>query len=524
MLKAILGRYERDDVSHTSRYIADVVIHQWIARHHWSEYPVGQRPVELPAASYQTGIPDMSIDALSMTAPPATYRDRRRRLAKKLQRPILLCAGRPLPRHYPTNTYPLRAGSSYLYFGGPAVAGAAILIEPGSDGVEGCTLVRDPLGFDDIVWIGATPSDAQLAEASGIDKNALIAPDQLAPRLAGRTPAFTAPPCAKTLEWLASLSATPAGPDELLAIIELRLVQDEHELVAMRRASKVCVDAHLAAMKMTRSGRRESDVAAALHSVYTAEQCRPSFTPIVSVHGEVLHSETYPNALTAGRLLLVDSGAEEPGGYASDLTRTYPVSGKFSAIQRQLYDTVLRAERGAMAECVPGRRFRDIHDLAGRIICEGLVEAELLRGDSAELAARGAQTLFFPHGLGHLLGLDVHDMEDFGDLAGFAKGRDRRTEFGHKFLRLDRDLVPGMTVTIEPGLYIVPAIWDNAELTAPFEEAINRPAVEALINEEFGGIRIEDNVHICAGDEGPEILSADLPSDADAVAEIVGSG
>lgn len=472
----------------------------------------------------QTGEPDMENDALTMTAPSATYRDRRRRLAENLQRPILLCAGRPLPRHYATNLYPLRAGSSYLYFGGPPVAGAAILVEPGSDGVDGCALVRDPVDFDDIVWIGATPSDIQLAEASGIDKGSLMAPDQLPTHLAGRETAFTAPPCAKTLEWLASLGATLAGPEECLAIIDLRLVQDDYELVAMRRAAKVGVAAHLAAMRMTRPGCRESDAAAALHSVYTAEQCRPSFTPIVSVHGEVLHSDSYPNPLTAGRLLLVDSGAEEPGGYASDLTRTYPVSGEFSAIQRQLYDTVLRAERESMAACVPGRRFRDIHDLAARILCEGLVEADLLRGDPAELVARAAHTLFFPHGLGHLLGLDVHDMEDFGDLAGYAKGRDRRSEFGNKFLRLDRDLAPGMTVTIEPGLYIVPAIWGNAELTASFEDSVNRSAIEALIKDQFGGIRIEDDVHVRAGDAAPEILSAELPSDADAVTAIVGSG
>lgn len=465
----------------------------------------------------------MTPNALKMTAPPATYRQRRRRLAEKLQRPCLLCAGLPSPRHYATNTYAFRAGSSYLYFGGPPLPGAAILIEPGSDGENGCALVRDVLGFDDIVWIGATPSDMQLAEAVGLSERDLLTPDQLPDRLHGRSVGFTAPPCPKTREWVASLGATAAEPDELLAIIDLRLYQDEHELAAMRHAAKVGVDAHLAAMRVTRPGRRESDVAATLLSHYTAEQCGASFTPIVSVHGEVLHSESYPNALAAGRLLLVDSGAEEPGGYACDITRTYPVSGEFSTVQRGLYDTVLRAECEAIAACVPGRRFRDIHDLAARIICEGLVEADLLRGDAAELSARGAHTLFFPHGLGHLLGLDVHDMEDFGDLSGYAKGRDRRPEFGNKFLRLDRDLAPGMTVTIEPGIYIVPAIWENEELTAPFTGAVNRPAIESLIQDSFGGIRIEDDVHVRAGERGPEVLTADLPKDADAVAAIVGS-
>ena len=465
----------------------------------------------------------MTTNTLNPTAPPAAYRDRRRRLAEKLQRPLLICAGLPGARHYATNTHAFRAGSSYLYFGGPPVSGAALLIEPGSNGEDGCLLVREVLGFDDIVWIGATPSDTQLAEASGLLESALITPDQLSDRLNKRIAGFIAPPCPKTREWTSTLGATKAEPDELLAVIDLRLYQDEHELAAMRRAAKIGVDAHVAAMNATRSGRRESDVAAALLSVFTAAQGGPSFTPIVSIHGEVLHSETYPNQLVAGRLLLVDSGAEEPGGYASDITRTYPVSGEFSPIQRKLYDTVLRAECEAIAACVPGKRFRDIHDLAGRIICEGLVEADLLRGDAAELSARGAHTLFFPHGLGHLLGLDVHDMEDFGDLAGYANGRKRRTEFGHKFLRLDRDLAPGMTVTIEPGLYIVPAIWANEELIAPFADAVNRSAIETLIKDQFGGIRIEDDVHIRAGDAGPEVLTAALPKDADAVTAIVGS-
>ena len=459
-----------------------------------------------------------------MTAPPEAYRDRRRQLAATLRRPLLLCAGKARARQYRTNTHAFRAGSSYLYFGGPPVAGAALLIEPGSDGTEGCKLIRDAVGFDDLVWLGAASSDGQLAAAAGLNARDLITPDQFPELVSGCPVACIAPPCPSTQEWVDSHGLQPAEPDELLAIIDLRLVQDEHELTAMRRAAEVGVRAHLAAMKATRPDRRESDVAAALMSVYVAEQCGPSFTPIVSIHGEILHSEVYPNRLEPGRLLLVDSGAEEPGGYASDMTRTYPVNGEFTAIQRQIYDTVLRAEREAIAACVPQARFRDIHDLAARVICEGLVEADLLRGDPAELAARRAHTLFFTHGLGHLIGLDVHDMEDFGDLTGYAPGRERRTGFGDKFLRLDRDLQPGMTVTIEPGVYIVPAIWDNTELTGPFADAINRRLIETLIKENFGGIRIEDAVHVRPSDVGPEILTADLPCDAEAVAAVVRSG
>ncbi len=306
----------------------------------------------------------------------------------------------------------------------------------------------------------------------------------------------------------------------------MRLTKDEHELAAMRRAAAVAVEGHLAAIAAAQPGRREADVAAALLAVLVANRCRESFSPIVTVHGEILHTDPGAGVLEAGQLLLLDAGTEEPSGYASDMTRTVPVGGRFTPIQRQLYDTVLRAQREAIAACVPGRRFRDIHDLAARVLAAGLVEAELLRGDPADLVSRRAHTLFFTHGLGHLIGLDVHDMEDFGeDLVGYAPGRTRRPEFGNKFLRLDRDLAPGMTVTIEPGLYLVPAIWENDELTAPFSDVVNRRSVETLLKERFGGIRIEDTV--CVRDvtaRGPEVLTGQLPTEGDAVAAAAAAG
>ncbi len=461
----------------------------------------------------------MSSSSLPTTAPPTVFRRRRADLASSLSRPLVILAGQPRARKYATNTHPFRAASSYLYFGGPRIEGGAIVIEPGSDGNNGCALVRSVMGFDDIVWIGCAPSDEQLSSASGLDQ--LISPDEVDVRLRGREAAYVGPPCPPTLSWAHGLGLQPANQDEILAIINLRLIQDEHEMVAMRRAAKIGMDAQLSAVASIRAGRTEADVAGAYLSVLTAHQCDVSFNPIITVHGEVLHCDGYPGTLGADNLVVFDAGVEEPGGYASDMTRTYPVAGSFTTIQRQLYDTVLRSQCAAVDACVPGKRFRDIHDLSARVICEGLVEAELLRGDPAELAGRGAHTLFYPHGLGHLIGLDVHDMEDFGDLAGYAPGRTRRTEFGSKFLRLDRDLEPGMTVTIEPGVYIAPAIWRNEDLLAPFADSINRGAIDALVRGEFGGIRIEDSVHIRAGDAGPENLTAELPKEADAVADLI---
>lgn len=461
--------------------------------------------------------------AIKMTAPAEVYRQRRARLAARIKRPLVLFAGHAPGRNYATNPHQFRAGSSYLYFGGPPVENAAWLIEPGSDGETGCTLLRPPPGPDDALWFGVIPGDEHLAAAAGLPVERLVDPHQLEALLAGRAAAAVCPPHAETLAWVVRLGLASANEDELRAIVALRLIKDEYELAAMRQAAEATMRAHRAALAVAAPGRFEADVAAAYGAEVVASRCTYAFNPIITVRGEVLHTQGYPNKLNDGDLLLVDAGAEEAGGYASDVTRTCPVNGQWTAMQRHLYETAERALRTATAACVPGKRYRDIHDLSARIICEGLVAAELLRGDPAELTARVAHALFYPHGVGHLIGLDAHDMEDFGDLAGYAPGRTRRPEFGNKYVRLDRDLEPGMTVTIEPGIYLVPAIWAADELVGRFADAVNRRMVEALLGDNFGGIRIEHT--ICVRDaDGPEVLSGALPTAADEVAALVGAG
>ncbi|MCP4248361.1 MAG: M24 family metallopeptidase, partial [bacterium] len=452
----------------------------------------------------------MSDPTYRPTCPAGVYRDRRRALAARLQRPLVVGAGFAPARNYATNPHPFRPGSTYLYYGGMPLEDAAWLIEPGSDGDAGCTMFRPAPGPDDAVWFGTLPSDDAIAAAAGVAVSRLADPAGLAAAVGTRKAGVIAPPGAIAQSPFADVGLEPATPDELRAVIDERLCKDQHELTAMRDAARVTVDAHRAAMGATTPGAGEADVAAAFTARLIANQCQPSFTPIATVRGEVLHGQGYPRRLQPGSLMLVDAGAEEPGGYACDVTRTYPVTGSWTAIQRQLYETVQRAQQATIAACVPGRRFREVHDLAGQVICEGLVEAELLRGDPAELAGRYAHTLFFCHGLGHLIGLDVHDMEDFGDLAGYAPGRKRRPEFGNKFLRLDRDLAAGMCLTIEPGLYLVPAIWEHTGLVGPFADAVNRRSVEALLKDNFGGIRIEET--ICVRQSGgPEVLTEALP-------------
>jgi Xaa-Pro aminopeptidase len=460
--------------------------------------------------------------AIKMTAPGTVYRQRRARLASSITRPMVIFAGHAPARNYPTNPHFFRAGSSYLYFGGPALENAALLIEPGSDGDDGCTLLRPAAGPDDALWFGEVPADKDLASAAGLSLRNVADAGKLDSLLAGRQAASVAPPYPDTLALVARLGLSAASDQELSAIINMRLIKDKHELAAMRRAAEICMEAQRAAMAATQPGRREADVAAAFMTVLHEHECQVSFNPIITTRGEVLHGHGHPNVMAAGALLLCDAGAEEPGGYASDITRTFPVSGKWTPIQRHLYETTLRALNEAVAACVPGARYRDVHDLSARVICTGLVEAELLRGDPAELSSRTAHALFYPHGVGHLIGLDAHDMEDFGDLAGYAPGRTRRPEFGNKYLRLDRDLAPDMTVTVEPGIYLVPAIWARDDLVKPFADVVNRPKVNALLKDRFGGIRIEHTICVRADGE-PEVLSDALPTDAEEVAACVGA-
>lgn len=462
----------------------------------------------------------MGHSSFEMTCPASVYKQRRTRLASSLTRPAVFFAGVARPIHYPANTVPFRAGSHYLYFGGPPIEGAAIVIEPGSDGDAGCALVRSVPTIDDIVWIGSVADDAELSALSGISASRFVEPDHLPRFLAKRAAATFHPPCMTTRDWVASLQLPAPTPDEAFAVVNLRLVKDEHEQKALRRAAAITVEGHKALIAAARPGAAEFELEAALQSVFFRHRAQPSFTPIVTVRGEVLHTRAGATRVKSGDMILADAAAEEPSGYAGDVTRVYPIGGKFSATRRRFYDVVLRAQRSAVDASISGARFRDVHDLCAKAMCEGLVDAGLLRGRADDLAARRAHTLFFTHGLGHLIGLDVHDMEDLGDQAGYAPGRTRRPGFGDKFLRLDRDLASGFALTIEPGFYIVPAIWRHEAMVAPFKDVVNAEMVRELIDSRFGGIRIEDAI-IVRDRGGPEVLTAGLPKDASEIERLM---
>jgi Xaa-Pro aminopeptidase len=235
------------------------------------------------------------------------------------------------------------------------------------------------------------------------------------------------------------------------------------------------------------------------------------------VHGEVLHNNHYSHSLQSGDLLLADVGAETETGWASDITRTAPVSGKFSPTQRDLYEVVLTAHDACIEKIYPGVEYRDIHLLAATTIAAGLVDLGILHGQPEDLVAMDAHALFFPHGVGHLLGLDVHDMEDLGDLAGYELGRTRSDRFGLSYLRLDRPLQTGMLVTIEPGFYQVPAILQDPERRSKYRDVVNWDRLAQFAD--VRGIRIEDDVLVT--EAGAEVLTGALPADVGAIEAIL---
>jgi Xaa-Pro aminopeptidase len=461
----------------------------------------------------------------------SVFQRRRRALASALAgTPGLLFAGVSRARNYAANVFGFRPDSHFLYTTGAWLEGAALVIDRGED-----TLFLPPPDPSDVIWHGETPSWADVQAATGVDWVRSI--DELGTVLdeLGRAGVATLPAIDPVTRYtqgslLARPWALPGTPVELDpldarladAMIGLRLTHDEAALEWMREAAEGTVAAHRAGMAATRPGLRESDVRAAMEAELMGRDMGCSYGSIVTVHGEILHAHTYANSIHAGDLLLADVGAEHHG-WAGDVTRTWPVSGTFSATQKAMYELVLAMQLVAIDRVRAGVRYRDIHLAAARILAQGLVDEGILNGDIDGLVERGATGLFFTHGLGHLLGLDVHDMEDLGDRAGYASGRTRSKQFGLCYLRLDRDLVPGMAVTIEPGFYQVPAVLaPGSEHVAPFDEDGTLDRAKLRRFKDVRGIRIEDDVLVTGG--APEVLTGALGKTVSEVEAMVAAG
>lgn len=444
------------------------------------------------------------------------YLTRRSRLKTDVGSGLLLFLGNEeVGMNYAANTYAFRQDSTFLYFWAVDQPGLAAILDV-DEGTE--TLFGDDLTVADIVWSGPQPTVADLCRPAAIASSAPKA--ELATRLSaaiakGRRVHFLAPyrgeqtlTIAKLLGLRPSMVAAYRSETFHRAVVAQRNIKSAAEVAEMESAIDVSRDMYAAAMVAAKPGRYEREVVAEMARIGAGRGFAMSFPPICSVHGETLHNPFHNNQMQAGDVMILDSGVETPLHYASDITRTMPIGGKFTDRQREIYQIVLRAQVAAIAAIEPGVPYKNIHLLVARSFATDLKAIGLMKGDVESAVADGAHALFFPHGLGHMIGMDVHDQENLGEaLVGYEEGLTRSSQFGLGYLRLARALQPGFVLTVEPGIYFVPALIDQWKAARKFEAFINYDAVEAYRNAR--GIRIEDDVVVT--ESGGRVLGQPIP-------------
>ncbi|MDH4198045.1 MAG: aminopeptidase P family protein, partial [Candidatus Aminicenantes bacterium] len=396
-----------------------------------------------------------------------TYSERRRTLLRQIRSGLVVLFGNDeSPMNYIANTYPFRQDSTFLYFFGLATPGLAAVIDA-EEGTE--TLYGDDFGLEDIIWMGYLPTLQQRALAVGIKATAPLAKFEETVRKAvkaGRKlhvlPAYRAD-AARAVERLLGLAPgeakAKASLELIKAVVEQRIIKSPAEIDEIEAALGVTSEMYQFAMKTAKPGRYERDVAGGMEGIALVRGFRPAFPLIVTVNGQILHNHDHGNLMKKGQLLVVDAGAESPRGYAADITRTIPVGGRFNARQKDVYEIVLAGQETAIKMMKPGLKYRDVHLKVASVMASGLKELGLMKGDLKDAVAKGAHAMFFPHGLGHHLGLDVHDMENLGENhVGYSDTVKRSDQFGLAYLRMGKELKPGHVLTVEPGLYFIPAL------------------------------------------------------------------
>jgi len=446
----------------------------------------------------------------------ATYIERRRLLRKSVGSGLMIfLANEEAPMNYPANTYHYRQDSSFLYFFGLASAGLAAIVDA-DEGTD--TLYGTDIGIEDIIWEGQLPKIKDRALEAGVRRTkprAAFDEDVRRALAAGRTVHYLPPYRADNMIVLSNLLGIPvpelqaqASPSFIKASVDQRIVKSAEEIREIESAVAVSREMDLAAMKLAKPGRYEYQISGAMEGIALAYGMHLAFPPIVTVNGQIFHMHAHDNVLARGRILVCDCGAEAPSGYASDLTRSIPVGGRFNARQKSVYEIVLAGQESAIKSMKPGVNFKDIHLQTARVMADGLKSLGLMKGDVAEAVAAGAHALFFPHGLGHNLGLDVHDMEDYGENhVGYGEKVERSPQFGLAYLRMARELKPGHVMTVEPGLYFIPALFAEWRKEKKHGNFIVYDAVAKFLD--FGGIRIEDNVLVTA--KGRRVLGPAIP-------------
>ncbi len=429
------------------------------------------------------------------------YVRRRATLLQKMQEAgakglILLVGNAEAPAQYKDNCYKWRQDSSWLYFMGldePLMA-ALLDIDAGTE-----TLFADDVEIDDIIWMGPQPSVRSKADAVGVAETkpyGALEQAVAAARAAGRAIHFLPP--SRYYNTLKLQQLVPGGqPSEALikAVISMRLIKEAIEIEAIDEACALGYEMHCVARDAIVPGIIEQDIVGKMEGVALAKGWGVSFPTILTQHGETLHNHIHDKVIEPGKLMVIDAGVESNAHYASDFTRTYPTSGKFTQKQREVYQIVYDCNELAFRMAKPGITYREVHLATARKMLEGLQALGLVRGDLDEMVAKGIAGLFQPHGLGHNMGLDVHDMEDLGEnLVGYDPDQQRAKQLGLGSLRMARRLVPGHVITDEPGIYFIPALIEKFKKEGLGYDFVNYAKLESYYD--FGGIRIEDDVLI----------------------------
>ncbi len=459
-----------------------------------------------------------------------TYVERRKKLNTLVRKGFVLLLGNgESSLNYPANCYPFRQDSTFLYFIGINLPNLAAILDINSGQT---TLYGDDVDIDDIIWMGQQPSMRDLANLSGIEK---VKPykelfNDIETIKNQQANIHYLPPYRDAnkilLNQLLGIAIndlkTHASAELCKAVALLRSVKEPQEIEHIEEIMEVAYQMHTTAMHMAQGGVSEQVIAGVIEGIALQHGPRVSFPVILSKHGEILHNHHHGNILKNEDLLLCDAGFESFEGYATDHTRTIPVGGKFTTMQKEIYQIVLNAQTKAMQLLKPGVFFKDAHIAACMEIAKGLTELGIMKGDYAEAVKQGAHALFFPHGLGHMMGLDVHDMEDIGEqFVGYDETVERSKEFGLAYLRFAKKVQTGYVLTIEPGIYFIPALIDLWKKEKKHESFINYEKLENYRS--FGGIRLEDDVLIT--DDGYRILGKKrIPIQPDDVEKEVAEG
>ena len=437
------------------------------------------------------------------------YIARRQELLKRMegQQGIALFLGNvESPAQYGDNCYKWRQDSNWLYFFGidePRFA-ATIDLETGKE-----TIYADDFSLDDIIWMGPMPSVRSLADSVGVANTAPY--DALAAALKGRQVHFL--PASRHYNQLLLAKLLGLQPEETVsagkagcakasealvrAVIEMRLIKDEREIASIDAACNLGFEMHTIARRGIRPGRIEQEIVGEMEGLALAKGWGVSFATILTQHGEIFHCHSHEMPVEPGKLMVIDAGVEANDHYASDFTRTYPTSGRFTQKQRDIYQTVYECNELAFSMIRPGIAYRDVHLAVAEHMLDNLRQLDLVRGDLGGMVEDGIAGLFMPHGLGHNMGLDVHDMEDLGEnLVGYGEGQTRSPQLGLGSLRMARELQPGHVITDEPGIYFIPALIDDWRASGHCAEFLNFDKLETY--KDFGGIRIEDDILITA--------------------------